>query len=122
MPRSKQLYLTDIVDAVAEITEYVANCSRDDFFANRMMRRAVLHLLTLIGEAATQLPADFRQAHPEIDWRSIIGFRHRAIHAYFSVKWDIVWETATKDAPVLAKQIAELLAGDATARDRDAAG
>ena len=112
MPRTERLYLIDIVEAAAEIEEFVAGQSFDSFLANRMLRRAVLQLLTVIGEAAARLPEEFRLRHPEIDWPSIVGFRNRAIHAYFAVKWSIVWEAATRDAPELARQVAGILATD----------
>ncbi|MFM7582207.1 MAG: HepT-like ribonuclease domain-containing protein [Caldilinea sp.] len=33
-----------------------------------------------------------------------------AVHAYFSVKWEIVWVTATQDVPRLRKRVVEILA------------
>ncbi|MDX1581865.1 MAG: HepT-like ribonuclease domain-containing protein [Alphaproteobacteria bacterium] len=41
-----------------------------------------------------------------------MGFRNIAVHAYFSVDWNIVWVTATKDVPELRHLVAEILASD----------
>ena len=51
----------------------------------------------------------FRDRHQEVDWADIIGFRNIAVHAYFSVEWPIVWETAIGDMPALRTQIKEML-------------
>ena len=109
MPRTERLYLLDIVEAAAELEEFVAGQSFDSFTANRMLRRAVLQLLIVIGEASARVSEELRSRHPEIPWTSIIGFRNRAIHAYFAVKWSIVWEAATREAPELARQVADIL-------------
>lgn len=79
---------------------------------DEVLRRAVLQLLTVIGEAASKMSPSARDHHPEVDWAGAAGFRHRAIHAYFAVSWDIVWVAATEDAPLLARQIAGILARD----------
>ena len=44
---------------------------------------------------------EFRQAHPEIDWQSIIGLRNILIHEYGEVKLDRLWVIATTRVPEL---------------------
>lgn len=44
----------------------------------------------------------------------IIGFRNFAVHAYFAVSWSVVWVTATEDVPMLAEQIAAILAEESS--------
>ena len=110
MPRSERLYLTDIVDAAAEIAQDVSGRSRDDFVQDRVLRRAVLQSLTVIGEAVSRLSDALRQQHPEVDWADIAGFRNRAIHAYFAINWSIVWHAAAEEVPELSRQVADILA------------
>ena len=64
----------------------------------------------IIGEAASRLPKEFRDSHPEIEWEDIIGFRNIAVHAYFAVEWSIVWVAATQEAPELRRKISGILA------------
>jgi uncharacterized protein with HEPN domain len=63
----------------------------------------------VIGEAVGRLPQAFREAHPQVEWRDIVGFRNIAVHAYFSVQWEIVWATATDEVPVLRRQVMEII-------------
>ncbi|HEY9721716.1 MAG TPA: HepT-like ribonuclease domain-containing protein [Oscillatoriaceae cyanobacterium] len=73
--------------------------------ASELVRSAVLQKLMVIGEATARLSAELKDAHPEIPWRSIVGFRNIAVHAYFSVNWEIVWTAATVESPALAREI-----------------
>jgi len=64
----------------------------------------------IIGEAASRLPKEFRDSHPEIEWEDIIGFRNIAVHAYFAVESSIVWVAADQEAPELRRKISGILA------------
>lgn len=108
--RPERLYLTDIVEAADAIQRFLVGARRETFLQDDLLRSAVLHKLTVIGEAAARLPSEFRERHPEIVWTDIIGFRNIAVHAYFAVEWPIVWVTATKDVPELGREIARILA------------
>jgi uncharacterized protein with HEPN domain len=108
------LYLKDIVEAAEAIQRFLDNIARVDFLQNDLLGSAVLQKLIVIGEAAARLSKDFRGEHSEIDWLDIIAFRNIAVHAYFSVDWQIVWTTATLDVPNLKQEVLDIiLAGDA---------
>ena len=64
--------------------------------------------LEIIGEAANRLPAEFCARHTEIEWRKIIGLRHRIVHDYFGVDLALVWEIVTNNVPALAEQISRI--------------
>jgi len=68
--------------------------------------------LIVIGEAAAHLPGDFRKKHNEIEWDDIIGFRNIAVHEYFAVLWQIVWNTAVQDVPDLRNKILTILTNE----------
>jgi uncharacterized protein with HEPN domain len=108
--RREELYLTDIVEAADAIGRFVAGVEYDPFVQDDEKRSAVLHKLTVIGEAAARLSSDFRQSHPSIEWSDIVAFRNIAVHAYFAIQWPIVWVTATQEVPELRREVAEILA------------
>lgn len=108
--RREALYLVDIVEAADAVHRFVEGVEREDFFNDEMRQSAVLQKLTVIGEAAARLPADFRKQHPEVEWVDIVGFRNVAVHEYFAVSWPIVWVTATQDVPDLRYKVARILA------------
>jgi uncharacterized protein with HEPN domain len=62
-----------------------------------------------VGEAANRLSLEFRRSHPDVPWPQVIGMRHRIVHDYLDIDFDIVWDVATVDFPALAGALAHLL-------------
>ncbi len=108
--RDERARLLDILEAVQAIARYIGGRTEDQFRDDEVLRDAVLHRLSVIGESAAHLPSSFRDAHPQIPWAQIVRFRNFVVHVYFAVNWRIVWTTATKEAPELGKQVAAILA------------
>jgi uncharacterized protein with HEPN domain len=110
--RDEALYLADIIEAAEAIGRFTIGRSEDDWLEDELRQSAVMHQLIVIGEAAARLSKELRDRHSEIEWADIVGFRNFAVHAYFAVSWPVVWVTATQDVPILAAQIARVLAED----------
>ncbi len=117
--RRNELYLHDIVEAAADIAEFIKDVSEDVFIGDNLVRSAVLQKLIVIGEAASRLSKSFCESHPHVEWGDIVAFRNIAVHAYFSVNWGIVWTTAVKDVPLLQGQISAILAAGHPEPDDD---
>ena len=102
-------FLEDISEAAAAIERFVADSSEESFSGDEVVRSAVLHKLTVIGEAAARVTAELRERHPDLPWSDVVGFRNVVVHAYFALEWSIVWTTATEEVPELRRQIARIL-------------
>jgi len=111
MSRSTEAVLRHVLEEVDFLIRSAARTDRESFLADEELRRARVRSLEVIGEAAKQLPADFRDAHPDVDWRGMAGMRDRLIHGYFAVDYELVWEVATDKVPVLRPSIAALIGG-----------
>jgi uncharacterized protein with HEPN domain/FMN phosphatase YigB (HAD superfamily) len=118
MRRRDDLLLADIVAAANRIASYLDLQTKERFLADQMRQDALLMQLLVIGEAAARVPRPLRDRHPQVEWGAIAGFRNRAIHADAAVDWDLVWNAATVDVPLLAAQIAAILAEDYPATDQ----
>ena len=110
--RPERLYLAEIVEAARAILAFLSGRDRSGFLKDDFLQSAVLMKLIVIGEAAAQLPEEFRVRHPEVPWSRVVGFRNIAVHQYFGLNLEIVWTAATHDAPELAKQIGAILAAE----------
>ena len=71
--RSDDLYLSDIVQAADSIARFVEGLDEDRFIGDDLVRSAVLHKLTVIGEAAARVSSELKQSP-----RNSVG-RHRRI-------------------------------------------
>lgn len=107
-PRRELLYLADIVESSRTIARWLAE--RDgQWDDDEILRNAVLRQLSVVGEAASCLSDDIRARLADIPWREIRGFRNIAVHAYFSLDWDVVHEVATVNLPDMAPKVLALL-------------
>jgi len=107
--RPEKLYLLDIAEAAEAITRFCESVTEAEFVQDELRQSAVLQKLIIIGEAAGHLHGDFRKKHEEIEWEDIVGFRNIAVHEYFAVLWQIVWNTAIQDVPDLQGKILTIL-------------
>ena len=107
--RHEPSYLKDILMACRKIEAIVAATSEDSFLRDEVMPPAVLHHLTVIGEAVSRLSVELRGRYPDVPWRQIIAVRHRIVHAYFDLDWQILWDAAVEDVPELRRQVLDIL-------------
>ena len=83
--------------------------SKDQFLASSEKRFATTKQIEIIGEACNRITDAFKLAHQEIEWRSINGFRNISVHEYFGVNFQVIWEIAVHDLPVLKQQFISAL-------------
>jgi uncharacterized protein with HEPN domain len=80
--RTDKQYLLDIGDAIASVNDFLGKASKKDFDDNYLLQSAVFRQFEIIGEAASRLSSDVKTQHKEINWREVIGMRHKMIHDY----------------------------------------
>jgi uncharacterized protein with HEPN domain len=110
MPRSIELYLSDLLQASDDILEFTRGVDYAGYESNRLLRAGVERLFTIIGEAMRQLD----QHHPAylhgiIEARKIIDFRNILVHQYATVDDEEVWSAVQSKLPLLRNQVAELI-------------
>jgi uncharacterized protein with HEPN domain len=93
--RRDAAFVEDILQACNEIQRLCSGRSADETESDPTTRAALLHQLTVIGEAANRLSDELRAAHPSIPWPDIISQRNRIVHRYFGLDWRLVWHSAT---------------------------
>ena len=84
------------------------------FLADETLQRAFVRSLEIIGEAVKQVPADFRERHPQIEWRKMAGTRDRLIHDYMGVDYHLVWDIVQNKIPDLHRAIGVIIADEAS--------
>jgi uncharacterized protein with HEPN domain len=109
MKKDDTVYLKHILDAIDLIGSYLKGKSYEDFTDSRMLQDAVIREIEIIGEAAKNLSVKFRNKYSEMPWKQMAGMRDKLIHEYFGVDLGAVWDTATKDIPLLKGKLQEIL-------------
>lgn len=102
MPRDDAVYVGHMLENAHKAIEKVERKSRADFDADENLRLALAYLIQIIGEAVNRVSPAFRETHSEVPWSEIIGMRHKIVHDYLGVDYDIVWAVVTADLPHLA--------------------
>lgn len=108
MTKDPRVYVAHVHERIERILRYTAG-GRDAFFADAMIQDAVVRNLEVIGEAAKRIPDDYRQAHPEVPWRSLAALRDVLIHQYEGVSLPEVWQVVEDHLAGLQGSIAALL-------------
>ena len=107
--REWRFYIRDIIGFCETVLSYKEGLDQDAFVADTLTYDATLHNLQLIGEAATHIPTEVREAHTHIPWRAIVGTRNRLAHSYLTISDDIVWTIIQDVVPNLLPSLRAFL-------------
>ena len=99
-----------MLEAAEEARSFALGRSRDDLTSDRQLALALVKCIEIIGEAATNVSTDGRQQAPHIPWQSAVRMRNRLTHAYFSIDFDVGWDTVQVDLPPLIVELQAVLA------------
>jgi len=103
-------YIEDILNAMLDIQEFIAEYSYDRFVNDRKTQYAVIRAIEIIGEASKNLPLEIREKYRAVPWRDMATMRDRLIHGYFGVDLIILWDTVQQDIPPLIPMFKSILA------------
>lgn len=106
--REWRLYLADMLQFAHHVLQYTEGFDQERFVASGLNYDATLRKLELIGEAASQMPAEIRDTMPQIPWRQVIATRNRIAHGYLGLDNDTLWSIIQDDVPALIKLLEEV--------------
>lgn len=109
--RSDETHLRDILAAAAKIVRYRQTLEADaDDLSRGGLEDAVLHQLTVVGEAVGRLSGALWASIPEVNWIRIKGLRNLITHEYHRVDMTIIWQVVDEHLRVLVFHCERLLA------------
>ena len=120
MSRDPRLYLEDMRDCCRKVLRYAKDMTRERLAADEKTFDAIMRNLEITGEAARQVAPEIKSRHPEVEWRSIAGFRDVAIHAYPTIDEEIVWDIVSRKVPELLEQVERILTSEFPTDERPA--
>lgn len=97
------LRLEHIMSAIESILE------RKSEERDRIVERAIMYDLIVIGEAVRNLSENIKAKYNQIPWSDIISLRNRLTHEYFQIDIDVIWKTIDDDIPRLKETIQNIV-------------
>lgn len=108
MRKDDLVYIGHKLESARDAVARIEGRDRSAFYRDDNLPLALTHLVQIVGEAARRVSDDFRAAHPEIPWATIVGMRHKIVHDYIHADYETVWETVTTDLPVLIEPLSQI--------------
>jgi uncharacterized protein with HEPN domain len=99
------VHLQDMLAWARKVQRFVVDVPEPQFLTDERVQSSVIHGLIVIGEIASRVGDDARDAHPEIPWHDIRGMRNRLAHDYLGIDIDEVWRTVSVDLPRLERML-----------------
>jgi uncharacterized protein with HEPN domain len=103
--------LQHMLDAARKAARLAAGRDRAELDAeDNPLADALVHLISVIGEAANKVSSATCSDLDAIPWPDVIGMRNRLIHSYFDINLDILWATVQDSLPSLIRLLESTLA------------
>lgn len=109
MKKDPNVFIKHILECIELVEQYSANLSKEEFLEDVSIQDAIIRRLEIIGEAARNLPDEFRSNYSDVSWSQILAARNILAHNYFGVDLNIIWRIVKKDIPPLKEQIEKIL-------------
>jgi len=78
-------------------------------FSEAVVKESVVFHLMSIGEAVTKLSSDSKKKYTDIPWADIAGTRHKIVHEYYRIDYDLVEAIVYSQLPTLCERIKVIL-------------
>ena len=109
--RSETAYVADMVEACERMLVFASGLSDAELIArDHPHRGAVLHQLTILGEAARYVTEESRQRWEDIPWADIVGMRDMLVHYYHGLDDLLIVGAVRTSVPAILPQLREMLA------------
>lgn len=90
--------------------------TRADLDSDRQLNLALVRVMEIVGEAASRVSSETRDRLQAIPWPDVVGLRHRLVHGYDKVDFDILWNILQDDLPLLIGELPKALGEEAVGK------
>lgn len=108
--RRELLLLREMRDAADAVRDVIRDLPVQQLETDSLRRAALLWHFTVLGEAASQVPAQTKELYPDIAWRAATRLRNRIVHGYWDIDIEVLFATAIEDLPSMIDQLDRAIA------------
>lgn len=109
MMKDEMVYLGHMLDYARSAVNKIEGKEKSDFDEDENLRFALAYTLQVIGEAARNITPETRDRYKQIPWSDITGMRHRIVHNYINVKFEIVWDVVRYELSNLIVELEKIV-------------
>ncbi len=97
-----------LLQATGKVSDYLKEFGLPEFLTDSKTQSAVIMQLVVIGELSKKLPEELK-LQIDLPWKLMSGFRDFAVHEYFGLDLTQVWDTASRDVPIVKEKLEDYL-------------
>lgn len=101
--------LEHMMQSIEKVYEYTNEMDYETFSIDSLRLHASMYNVQIIGEAVCKLTDEFKNNHPDTNWRIIEKMRHILVHDYYQIDTSILWDVIKTDLPELESQLKRYL-------------
>ena len=94
-------FVRKIIENIDFILTNTADLALDELIINDILIDSIMFRFIQISENVKKLTDEFKTAKSNIPWNQISGIRNKIVHAYDTIKVDVVYQTIKYDLPYL---------------------
>ena len=106
--KKDRVYLEYILERIRRIEEDVVS-GRESFINSHTIQDAVLKNLQTLAESCQRLSEQFKQSHPEVEWKKLSAFRNVLVHDYLGIDLNQIWIIVARDVSELKIKMEQLI-------------
>ena len=104
---TRVIHMLEALNRLAEESKDVNGV--DNLSAADRLTRAIIYDFIVLGEAANNVSENFCAKHSDVPWREIAGFRHKLVHDYSSINFEVMFDALKVDVPNLLPKIQKVV-------------
>lgn len=106
--KDDKLYLIYILECIKRIEKFTAS-GEANFKTSELIQDAVLRNLHTLSESTQRLSEKIKNAHSQVPWHDIAGFRNVLVHDYMMVDLARIWLIVQQNIPELKQEVILML-------------
>lgn len=95
--KDDKYYAQQAIQQIDTISKYIGGKSYEQFISDEELIDAIMFRLVQMVESVKNISSTLKEAHSQIPWGDIIGFRNGIVHEYGKTDYLTVYETITQD-------------------------